>query len=247
MMTNPNFVADKSKKFAISIFMLIIGGYLVTSGIAIYRIVPQKNPILTEKLDEGNYSYLFDFYVVAAPKIDARSYYGSPNADITLTAFLDIDSQDSIYFIKEIFPRLDEEFIKTGKLKFFIKNYLTIKDYEEKNDKFKYAIALSCISQLKKEAYYNFYFDVILALPPKDLRILAKKYNISNTQFSTCLETQNFREVMEDMVETENFGNGFEQKFYVGFKGTQNTVIDGVPSYARFRRIIRNFMLSIGA
>ena len=101
----------KGEKFTIFAILIGIFLYLIASIVISYYIIPEKNPLLKEKVKSKDISYLYSFYILSVPEIDNRIYFGHQDADITIIAVIDLTSQDSKYFITELFPQLKEEFI----------------------------------------------------------------------------------------------------------------------------------------
>jgi|TARA_B100001971_G_C18160219_1_gene520953 hypothetical protein len=219
------------KNIALLLILLLMAGYIIIFSINSYQTLAEKNPVFKEKVNSRDVTYLYNFYLQSNPKTDNRMIYGNPDASITFTVVLDVTSDASGYFVKEILPLLKEEFIDTGKVKYYHKNYLTLEDIGEKTDRFKYSAALLCIES--KEDYFNFFDEF------KDATAFISKYNLSQD----CNEDVRLR---EDAMEIENFGTITAQRFYIGIEGADSTVLDGVQSYAKFRRIIRNHQIIIG-
>ncbi len=205
--------------------------YLIVTGIVSYKTLAEKNPVFEEKVRSKDYAYIYDVYLRSKPETSQKQFYGYSNAPITVTAVLDPTSEDTIYFIKEIFPLLKQEFIENGEINYYHKNYLTLEDIEEKTDRFKYAAAISCIDIEKQ--YLSFFEEF------QDNSIFEKKYRPTEE----CLED---KDLFDDAMEIENFGTVTAQRFYIGIKGTDNIVIDGVPTYTRLRRAIRDKQILIG-
>lgn len=233
-----------TKKLSISMILLLMFVYIVAVTVSSFKELEQKTPVIKEKIDTGEYEYVYAFYLNNNPKIVSRPAYGNPNASITVLAFLDIDSESSKKFIREVFPRLKQDFIETGKVKYYHKNYITSDDYRERNKRYIYATTLSCIKMLKEDNYYDIYFEIIN--DSSNISSIIAKYNVSISNFTYCLQNNEFDEIKEDMSEVENFGIPFGQKFYIGFMANYNTGIDGIPSYTVFRRTINEYQMRIG-
>jgi hypothetical protein len=241
-------VKKKRKKVIVGIVLVIlfIIVYLIAAGIVSYYQISRRNPLLNEKIANADYVYLYSLYLASNPNITNRPFYGDKDAGVTIIAVLDMNSEDSRYFMKEIFPVIEEEFLETGIAKYYHKDYILLKDIEQKNNRFKYAKALLCIKFLKEDEYYNFYFDLLGQNKVNDLVPLVEKYNISIGDFVDCMENMDNGIIIHDAIESENYGKGISQKFYIGYKGTDNSVLEGIPSYDIFRREVINYQLLIG-
>lgn len=231
------------RKLPIYTFVVIVF-LLVAISIGSYKIQYDKKPGL--KKDVLNAEYIYSFYVSSKPQIQNNPYYGDPSASITVTAFLDIESEASRYFMKEIFPKLEEDYINTGKVKFFHKTYITLEDIEQKNNNFKYAISLNCLNKIDRDNYYPIFFD-LFSTNLEDINILLEKYDISINNYDTCINENNLDEIYQESSEIERLGLvGINQRFYIGIAGIDNTVLDGIPKYAKFQRTLRQYELQIG-
>ncbi len=212
-----------------------------------YRTESSKKPIVSEKLKAGDINFLYDFYISATPEIYDRPYYGYENASITFIVYIDFTEGSSDYFMDKIFPQLAQEFIYTGKIRYYHKNALSVDDYNSKTSNFIYAQALQCVYSLKKESYFDFYFDIFNVTQQEDLPALAGKYGILEDKFRECLEKSDFDEIRQDVSEVENYGLvGISPRFYIGITDTDNTIIDGIPSYQKLRRTIRRYQIQLG-
>ena len=191
--------------------------------------------------------YLYTFYASSKPNIQDSPYHGSKEASITIIALLDINSETSKNFIKNIFPRLNEDYIDKGKVRYYHKNYLTLEDVEEKNENFVYSMALLCIHKLDREKYYDFYFD-LFDTEIKDIPKLLRKYKIPRNKYEDCIkEQENIDQLSGDVLEVENLGTvGINQRFYIGIMGKYNSVLTGILDYETFRETIRPYELQLG-
>ena len=236
-----------TKRLMLYLIFLLVISFLAISAYTFYKKEYLNNALIKDNLKLFDTKYIYNFYIKFTPDINNRNYYGNPNASVTMTAFLDIDSQSSKYFMNNIFPKLEEEFIKTGKIKFYSKNYLTIQDFTQKNNKFLYAAYLMCVKSIKKEKYYSFYFDMFKLNGIEQISGLIGKYNLSKEMIDKCLQEKSFNEMNIDILEVENFGvAGISPRFYIGIDGIDNVILDGVPKYPEFNRTIRQQEFSIG-
>lgn len=232
------------KKFVIYAFVLALLTFVVVNVIN-YKVDYANQPG-TGEIDLIA-PYLYNFYVSSKPNIQDSPYYGSKEASITIIAMLDIDSETSKNFIKDLFPRINDDYINKGNVRYYHKNYLTLEDVDEKNDNFMYSMALLCISKLDREKYYAFYFD-IFDTEIKDIPKLLRKYKIPRNKYEDCVtEQENIDQLSRDALEVENLGMvGLNQRFYIGIMGKDNAVLTGIPKYEKFQETIRQYQLQLG-
>ena len=232
------------------IFYGIILAVLTFIGSSIFVLYKKEyinNPIIQQNISAFNTLYIYDFYISATPNIDGRIYYGNKRASITIIAFMDIDSEASRYFMKEIFPKIEQDYINTGKVRIYFKHYITVQDFQDKNNRFLYAHALSCVESANKESYYRFYFDLFKINGIEELKNLLDKHKIDKNSFDACIKQHNYKNIIVDMHETENFGiSGITPRFYIGLDGRDNIILEGVPKYTKFKRTIKEYEVTVG-
>ena len=120
--------------------------------------------------------------------------------------------------MSSVFPDLDREYIKSGKVKFYSKAYLVPEDFGAKNSLFALSASLSCVKSINRQKYYGFYFDIFASNP--DVKKLLQKHKMPLKEFDRCMQAGNFTDLIEDASEVERFGMiGIEPRFYIGIEG----------------------------
>lgn len=230
-------------KFAIYTFVLTI----ITSVIAAasFYKMEYENKLGVEENDLS--PYLYGFYVSKNPQIQDKFFYGNKDASITMIAFLDFSSDPSKNFIRDIFPRIKEDYIDEGNMRYYYKNYITFEDISEKSDNYRYSIAMLCVSNLNKENNYNFYFD-LFHTSQDEIPDLIKKYEITETEFDSCVKNEySLKQLYNNALEIENLGIiGVNQRIYIGIAGKDNTIFTGIPKYPKFQDVIRQYEIQVG-
>lgn len=219
-------------------FVLVVFGFYNTE----YR----NNELVRDMIQFRDIKNFYDFYITSNPNIDGRSYYGSEDASITIIVYLDPSSESSRQFIKDILPQTMNDFINPRYARFYPKNYITMGDFNEKNERFIYAQSQLCVKQFKEDSFHDFYLELFDIESTDEIVELVKKYNISGKEFNECLKEQEFEELKQDMAEVEIYGIAGNPRIYIGILGTDNTILDGIPNYIRFRRTIRDYQTTIG-
>jgi len=232
------------KRFVIYSLVLVVLAFVVVSVIN-YKADYDDRPVADETKRIA--PYLYNFYISSNPDITNKPYYGSEDASITMIAFLDIDSEVSKNFIEGLFLIIKEDYIDNENLKYYPKNYLTLEDIEEQNNKFRYSMALLCVSKIKSERYYAFYFD-IFNIDIKDVKKLLIKHRIPRNIYDDCTkEQETLDQLYKDALEIENLGMvGINQRFYIGIAGKDNTVLSGIPKYDKFQDTLRLYETRLG-
>ncbi|MEM4755759.1 MAG: thioredoxin domain-containing protein [Candidatus Woesearchaeota archaeon] len=218
-------------------FFLVSWGYQKTEY--------QKKPIVKEKVQEQELGYLYDFYIVGQPSVRDRAWYGDPNAPITIIMYAEPLSATTNYFFESYFPVVENELIKPGIVRFLHKNHITMEDKNQNNQAYQAARALTCVLQVKPEAYYQA-FAILRKTNSINTSLLQEELKLPDV-FVTCMATNENRFLLEEISEVDNFGMiGLSPRFYIGFKGKDNTILEGIPSMTRFKRTIKEYQIQIG-
>src|SRR3989338_4287249 len=140
--------AKKKQVIWICLLSLALLLFLAAGIYGFYRTEYLKKPEVRDKIDSSNMSYLYEFYISGQPNIAQIPHYGSPEADIFIIAYLDPSSGASGDFMSSVFPELDREYIKSGKVRFYSKAYLAPEDFNAKNSLFALSASLSCVKSI---------------------------------------------------------------------------------------------------
>ncbi len=236
----------RKKRAAIAAMLLFIAGYMVVTGMGFYSTEFEKKPVVREKLKEADTAYLYDFYLSGTPSIQGRPFLGFPNASITVIIYADLSADYAKELFSGLVQQLRKDYVDAGKIRLYLKNHVSSADFGSKSDTFKYALALSCAAMLKPEALFD-YAASLAGSGPEEILPSASVHSLPLGEFRQCLNSSPPKELLEDVSETENFGMvGISPRVYIGIEGRGNTIIDGMPSYARLKRVIRQFQVQIG-
>ena len=148
---------------------LLSGIVMVQREVAALELIRMGRPIN----DPG---FLADYYL-PVPHL-GTPVAGSPDAPIAFVIQMDPATEEARYFKREIYPRLEAEYIETGIVKYYEKRAITSKDIvswtpEEVYDR-EWAETLmgECLTQLRaelseqgKEVYYRAFEAYDLATP----------------------------------------------------------------------------------
>lgn len=227
----------RKKQLLLSIILLVllmVGSFCLLVKTDYFHIDYIKGKLIT-----GDVVYLFDKFIMGTPKLNDDLAYGAQDAPLMIIAFLDVKSDSSKYFMDEIFPKLKQEFIDPGKVKIYFKQHLTAKQLKARDETFKYAQALACVKHLSQEQYFDFYFELFEAASFDELLD-------GVAEFEDCMQKE-FESVVEDMLDVELLGmRGYSPRFYIGLNPRDSVIINGVPSYERFRMKLREYQILIG-
>jgi hypothetical protein len=227
----------------IALVLLVIGLFILLFATGGYYLMSELRKASTVKQVgiKNITSYMFS----TTPNIEGRLYYGNQKAPLVFVAYMDMNSTTSKKFIEDILPKLKDEYIHTGKMRFYAKYYLTKEDYVKKTERFIYAQSLACSGYLSRDNYYSFYAELI-GTSLKELGKLVQKYNISKEDFSKCFENIDFPEMHQDSFEAEKFNIiSLNPVFYIGVEQPRQ-IIAGIPVYTDLKRTLKDLQISIG-
>ena len=192
-------------------------------------------------------SYAYRMHPFSHPDIKDLPYYGDIKAGVTFVAFTDTHSDASRHFAEEIYPLLKKDYFDSGTIKFYHKPYITVQDIEERNSNFEASMILGCVKKIKKEKYYDAYFDMLLK-GASDARKIIYTYEIPIGSYNECMYSDEMlKELYKSALEAEGLGiAGINQRFYIGIAGKGNIILDGVQQYGEFQQAIRQQEIKIG-
>ena len=234
---------SKMKKLKLYLLISLIMAFLAF-GIIFYTVQYSRQQY-AENILETPYAYRI--YTFSNPDIKDMPYYGDIKAGITFAAFTDINSEASRHFAEEIYPALKKDYFDSGIMKFYHKPYITLQDIEERNSNFKASMILECVKKIKKEKYYDVYFDMLLK-NISDGRKIIYSHKIPLNSYNECMYSyETLKALYKNALEIEGLGMvGINQRFYMGIGGKDSIILDGVQQYEKFQQAIRQQEIKIG-
>ncbi len=226
-----------NKKFTIWIAATIITIFIILSFVSFVSNEEARKPVLKDKTQD--YNYLYNLYINGNPSLSERQYLGFENTSITITTYVDLTDETTKNFIRNIFPKIKEEYINTGKVRFYAKHHLTADDISEKSETYTYAQTLACVNKLQPQSYFELFFSIV-----NNEKFVA---NISNEVLRKCINEAPMKELLEDASEVETLGiSWIKPSIYIGIQGSGNTPISGTDNYERIKRVIKNKEIQLG-
>lgn len=182
----------------------------------------------------------------ARPSLEGRPYYGAAEAPLTLVVVTDFQSPAARSFHERYLPALKDEYMHTGKMRYYLKFHLVLEDVQERTDAYHFAQALACVHETAP-GHYAAVQDWLFTASPEELLNIPERFAVPGESFLRCIDGPPHPHVLVDMAETERFGSvGIRPRLYVGVEGASNTPLDGLPSYTRLQRTIRDYETQIG-
>lgn len=233
-------------KHIIIILCVLIAVFLALIAAGIALTEANKKPILSEKMMQEDYGFLYNFYIARKPSLEGRPYYGQENASLTFIIYTDFTSPGAQDFKNTTLPWLIDSYVHTGKARLYHKHYLTAADLLEQNEAYYYAQSYQCYANLYPAGAYDFYF-ALYDTRLQDVPELVESLGGDRRAFMDCLKQQPFKEIKEDIAEAEQFGMiGITPWLSVGIQGRELSSFAGTPAQDRLYRTIRGYQTLLG-
>ena len=179
--------------------------------------------------------------------VDDALFKGEKNAKVTLIEFADYQCPFCARFYRETFPQIQENYIFTGKVKFFFRNFPLERSHPQA---FKAAVAANCAGEQGKFwAMHDRLFTHQEELGSKDLLQHAKMLALDSAKFTRCLDSEeSAAKVRRELAEGEKAGVKVTPTFLLGLaepnnpKITVQKTIIGAKPYADFKEAIDDLL-----
>ena len=162
---------------------------------------------------------------------NARHFYGDPNAPVTLVEFGDFNCGYCGKWAKETFPKIDENYIQTGKVRMAYVHYPILGA-----DSMTAAEATECAAEQGKFwEYHNVLFaHQGIGFTKENLVSLAQEQGMDSDALGKCLDNFSDRMSLEDDIRLSQV---------MGVRGTPAFLVNGIPlagayPYENFEQVI---------
>jgi protein-disulfide isomerase len=180
--------------------------------------------------------------------VNDAPFKGDKNARVSLIEFADYQCPFCARFYRETLPQIEENYIFTGKVKFFFRNFPLERSHPQA---FKAAVAANCAGEQGKFwAMHHRLFTHQEELGSKDLLQHAKMLALDSSKFTRCLDSEeSAAKVRRDLAEGEKAGVKVTPTFFLGLaepnnpKITIQNMIVGAKSYADFKEAIDSLVV----
>jgi len=156
---------------------------------------------------------------------------GEKDAPVTIIEFTDYQCPFSRRFAKEVLPQIEKNYIQTGKVKFYFRDFpLSFHQYAQKA-----ALAARCANEQGKFwEYHDKIFQNQQNLNEENLKKWAKELDLDLDKFNQCLEEEKYKkEVEKDFANGQSAGVRGTPTFFVNGK-----IIRGAQPYDQFKKAI---------
>lgn len=155
---------------------------------------------------------------------------GNPNAKVLMVEFSDFQCPFSKRFYQGAFPKIDAEYISTGKVKFVYRDFPLSFHKQAKIS----AIAGECAGEQGK--YWQM-FDKLInssSFDVESLKKYAEEIGVDSQTFDQCLDNQETKEEVEnDFREAQKFGVKGTPAFFINGR-----FVNGALPFEVFKKII---------
>ena len=164
--------------------------------------------------------------------LDDDPVKGSPDAPVTIVEFSEFQCPYCGYYVREVFPRIDEAYIKTGKVKYVFRDFPLTSIHPNAQ---KAAEAGGCAAQQGKFwEYHDLLFAHQDTLDVASLKQYAADLGLDSARFDACLDSGAMaEEVAGDVADGQAYGVSGTPAFFVnGIKLT------GAQPFEAFQELI---------
>lgn len=165
------------------------------------------------------------------PRKGTTPYFGKQDAPVEIIEFSDFQCPFCKRFFEETYPQIKEEYIKTGKVKMYYRDFpLPSHQYAQKA-----AEAARCAGDQEKYwAMHDEMFTYQNAISADELKFYAETIGLDMASFSTCLDTGKYaEEVQKDVADGQAMGVGGTPTFFIN-----GIIISGAYPFEAFKQII---------
>ena len=175
--------------------------------------------------------------------IDDDPVKGDRKARLVLVEFSDYQCPYCGRFVRETFPQIDKDYIKTGKLKYVFRDFPITSAHK---DALKAAVAAGCaLDQGKYWEMHDRLFENQAAFTVYNLTQHAEAIGLNKETFQRCLNNNEYAtEVQNDFADGTKAGVNQTPFFFLGVTEANSpkvkvlTVISGAKPYAVFKAAI---------
>jgi protein-disulfide isomerase len=175
--------------------------------------------------------------------VNDAPFKGDKNARVSLIEFADYQCPFCARFYGETLPQIEENYIFTGKVKFFFRNFPLERSHPQA---FKAAVAANCAGEQGKFwAMHQRLFTHQEELGSKDLLQHAKMLALDSSKFTRCLDSEeSAAKTRKDLADAEKAGVKVTPTFFLGLtesgnpKITAQKTIVGAKPYTDFKDAI---------
>lgn len=158
---------------------------------------------------------------------------GLANAPVTIVQFSDYQCPFCEKFNTETFPQIDEQYIKTGKVKFVYRDFpLDFHEFAQKAAE----SARCAFEQNKFFEYHDIIFKNQSAIAISNLKQYAKDLGLDTAKFNTCLDSgKTAVDVKKDLADGASYGVTGTPTFFIN-----GWILVGAQPFSTFEQAIES-------
>lgn len=163
--------------------------------------------------------------------IDNDPLLGETTAPVTIIEFANVKCSDCLRFHQDIFPKLKEQYIDTGKVRLVFRDYPTVESELV-------GLAGECALEQGNQHFWTFHDRMFANSDQQNtetFRQWAQELNFNMERFDSCMQNNKYqKELYEDLNDLKAaVGETPVPTFFIN-----GQVVVGVPSFEEFARII---------
>lgn len=183
--------------------------------------------------------FIFCFIFTSHEALSNEIASGKEGSPITIIEYGSLTCDHCIGFHQKILPKIEEKYIKSGKVRFVFRHYPTSKVA------LRAAIAIECASKNHYEVLNNFYFNIRDWYSPKNRNKAFKKHaqitKQDSPRFEACLKSESIEKkiIADQRTALEKYGVHGTPTFIINEK-----VFKGEQTLQELEQIIQSNLLS---
>lgn len=188
---------------------------------------------------------------VTVPQVNifGEPFKGDSHARVAILEYSDFDCSFCANYATNVFPRIDTEYVKTGKIKYFFRD-LPMPDHT--NAVFRARIARCAGDQNKFWQVHDYLFAHQGAMAGSDLAIMVKSMGLDAAVFSECLTGEKYMEnIRRSVMSAERLQIKGTPAFVIGTIGEDGgflkveKVMTGTQSYEFFKSVLDQLVRTV--
>lgn len=178
---------------------------------------------------------------IAKVLVENKPAKGDPKAPLTMVEFSDYDCPFCRRFAIQVMPRLQKEYIDTGKLRYVFRDFPLTRIHPRAKGKH---VAAHCSGEQGK--YWEMHDVLFLkskVRSPDQINGHAKALGLDQAKFSECVKSKRYdAHIATDLADGQKAGVRGTPTFFIGPTADGNTItgraVRGAQPYAAFKRTL---------
>lgn len=176
--------------------------------------------------------------------VEGSPFKGQEDAPVTVVEFSDYGCPFCARHYRDVLPKLEEEYIEAGKVKFVMREYPIPSLHKDAIGASQAALCAG--DQGKYWEMHDIMFDNQKELGTENLKDLASQIGLDTSQFNECLEGEKYaKQVRDDMAAGSRLGVSGTPGFFIGLTDPEDPDQVNLSVYIRGAQAIDTFRANI--